>query len=113
MKIIDLLNKIVNGEEMPQKIKYEEIIYYYCGEDQSGNCYFTRPKGYGGDWLHFDITDLGKKVEILEEENKIPEKLPLWATRREDKEYTKLEHQVLEVARKVDEIIDYIKSKGE
>ena len=113
MELIDLLNKIVNGEEMPQKIKYKEIIYYYCEGDDSKNCYFTRPKGCGGDWLHFEVADLNDEVEILEKENKIPEKLPLWATRREDKEYTNLEHQVLEVARKVDEIIDFLKSKGD
>lgn len=112
-KLIDLLDKIYDKREVPQKIKYKEIIYYYCEGDQSGNCYFTRPQGCGGDWLHFEVADLNDEVEILEEEKKIPEKLPLWVTRREDKEYTNLEHQVLEVARKVDEIIDCLKSKGE
>ena len=32
---------------------------------------------------------------------------------REDKEYTNIEYHVLEVSKKVDEIIDYLKSKGE
>lgn len=27
MKVIDLLNKIANGEEVPKKIKYLNIIY--------------------------------------------------------------------------------------
>ena len=27
IKIIDLLNKIANGEEVPKKIKYENDIY--------------------------------------------------------------------------------------
>ena len=49
----------------------------------------------------------------VEEEKKIPEKLPEWATSREDKEYTNDEYHCLVVARKVDEIIDYLKSKGE
>ena len=38
MKVIDLLNKIANGEEMPKKIRYEceDYVYvpnyedYYC-----------------------------------------------------------------------------------
>ena len=29
MKIIDLLNKIANGEEVPKKIKYKGSIYTY------------------------------------------------------------------------------------
>ena len=29
MKVIDLLNKIANGEEVPEKIKYENYIYWY------------------------------------------------------------------------------------
>lgn len=72
IKLIDLLNKISDYENLPKKIKYKEIIYYYCEGDQRGNCYFTRPKGYGGDWLHFDIADLGKEVEIIESEELTP-----------------------------------------
>ena len=41
----------------------------------------------------------------LIEEDKQIEKLPIWATRREDKEYTNLEEHILVVARKVDELI--------
>ena len=29
MKVIDLLNKIANGEEVPKKIKYDGSIYEY------------------------------------------------------------------------------------
>lgn len=29
MKIIDLLNKIANGEKVPKKIKYDNTIYIY------------------------------------------------------------------------------------
>ena len=109
MKIIDLLNKKVNGEEMPQKIKYKEIIYYYCEGDQSGNCYFTRPQGCGGDWLHFEVADLNDEVEILEEENKIPEKL-------NENRYIGTDLNVeTDMFNKINEIIDYLylKSKGE
>ena len=33
MKIIDLLNKIANGEEVPKKIKLNHIIFVYQGDD--------------------------------------------------------------------------------
>ena len=35
MKIIDLLNKIANGEEIPKKIRYGDLIYNVSdvGED--------------------------------------------------------------------------------
>lgn len=29
IRVIDLLNKIANGEEVPEKIKYENYIYWY------------------------------------------------------------------------------------
>ncbi len=30
MKIIDLLNKIAKGEEVPQNIKYNDLIWFWC-----------------------------------------------------------------------------------
>lgn len=53
-----------------------------------------------------------KCLEILEEQKKIPEKLPKWATTREDKEYTKQEEHILVVSQKINEIIDYLENKG-
>ena len=29
MRVIDLLNKIANGEEVPEKFKYEDMTYIY------------------------------------------------------------------------------------
>ena len=124
MKVIDLLNKIANGEEVPQKIKIGNKIYNYeTFNIGKGDNYFTaewkKVKGYrinyDGTYYYLEIRDynLNDEVEIIEEEKKIPEKLPEWATSREDKEYTNDEYHCLVVARKVDEIIDYLKSKGE
>lgn len=36
MKVIDLYNKIANGEEVPRKIKYCGIIYTYKNGDYYG-----------------------------------------------------------------------------
>ena len=119
MKIIELLNKIANGEEVPKKInfcrrnfEYKKDIYDYLCIDEN----FDKTEDYClgvsiCKWIFPSM--LNDEVEILEEKKKIPEKLPEWATSREDKEYTNDEYHCLVVARKVDEIIDYLKSKGD
>jgi hypothetical protein len=33
IRIIDLLNKIANGEEVPKKIRINKIVYEYAGID--------------------------------------------------------------------------------
>ena len=114
-KLINLLDKIYDKREVPQKIKYEGIIYYYVEGDNSKNCYFTRPKGCGGDWLHFDIADLGKEVEILEEEKEIPEKIEYY----DDSiawvidDIGQLSDVDKVIIDKLNDVIDYLKSKGE
>ena len=77
MKVIDLLNKIANGEEIPEKIKYELKIntYLHC---------------------HYVPECLNDEVEILEEDKKI-EKFKFGKI--EDSEH-------YEIKRKINEIID-------
>ena len=78
MKIIDLLNKIANGEEVPQKIKIGNKIYNYeTFNIGKGDNYFTAEweevKGYrinyDGTYYYLEIRDynLNDEVEILEE----------------------------------------------
>ena len=70
MKVIDLLNKIANGEEVPKKIKYNDYIYIakgnaienfvdYCSEEDEW-C-FNRYVRY---------ENLNDEVEILEGDDK-------------------------------------------
>ena len=47
MKIIDLLNKMANGEEVPEKIKVANIIYIYES------------------WEHFYYTDNEEREDLL------------------------------------------------
>lgn len=68
MKIIDLLNKIANGEEVPKKIKYDGIEYEeepcYMLYKVAGECSESQLKNL-----------LNDQVEIIEEdkeENEIP-----------------------------------------
>jgi DNA repair exonuclease SbcCD ATPase subunit len=83
MKIIDLLNKIANGEEVKAKLKFKlgDIIITYYGQDN----YYHTPE-YNIEYIDKEcithdftlgmlIKSLNDEVEILEEEKKIPEKL--------------------------------------
>lgn len=103
MKIIDLLNKIANGEEVPSEIKYNNLIYWY---DETDDNEFARYRDIHGEWLFADAY-LNDEVEILEEKKKIPEKI-------EEKEIEvsmAIGEQIC--ANKINEIIDYLKSKGD
>lgn len=114
MKIIDLLNKIANGEEVPKKIKYNgEIFTLRDDKDDYANAEY---------WFTdlYTFSELNDEVEILEEEKKIPDEININLAYI-DKEYL-LEKE--DVDRKINEIInrhnilvdkvsDYLKSKGE
>ena len=76
IKIIDLLNKIANDEEVPEKIKIKNVIYEY-----RGYMYCTEKANYQdiedylfGKW-NFNI--LNDYVEIIEEPKKI-EKIEMY-----------------------------------
>lgn len=95
LRIIDLLNKIANGEEVPKKIKWgvhnlEWYIYDYKALDELGKPTF------------FEITGgisrklLNDEVEIIED--KKIEKI-------KNKNFTRNQKQI---ASKINEIIDYL-----
>ena len=66
IKIIDLLNKIANDEEVPEKIMYDTYLYtcdkitrtYYDEEDRTL-------------WQSYNFKILTDEVEIIEEQKKI------------------------------------------
>ena len=104
MKIIELLIRKANGEEMPNRVRFDNVIWnkvrgekniFYIDEyDNDLFIYFFRKN------LDFTLND---EVEIIEEEKKIPEKL-------NKQHFHKKQRQL---ANKINEIIDYLKSKGE
>ncbi len=69
MKIIDLLVKMSENEEMPYKIKYRDKIYEYDGETSN----YFRKINFTFDFLiGEDITALlNDEIEIIEEDKKI------------------------------------------
>ena len=108
-RVIDLLNKIANGEEIPKRIKiisnnYNKEFYF------DGDIYM-----YKDEYEEYAMTDdlsiemsLNDEVEIIEEEKKIPEKLKLSAPYPECDD-TRFE----DVENKINEIIDCLKSRGD
>ena len=81
MKVIDLLNKIANGEEVPKKITIGKSSYEF---EWNGNMYLKRFRNKDGyydfakpDYIHI----LDKEIHIIEDtpkEDKKIEKLSTW-----------------------------------
>jgi len=68
LTIIQLLNKIAKGEEVPKKIKYKDWLYDWNELAKDYEC--------GNDWLEERICDdfkifLNDEVEIIEEDKEI------------------------------------------
>ena len=98
MKVIDLLNKIANNEELPATIKYNATIYYkyyHCG-------YF-----YAVGWEEETLLDNIQITSQLNDEIEIIGEKP--------KKIEKLSHldfaDKVAVSNKINEIIDYLLEK--
>ena len=71
MKIIDLLNKIAKGEEVPKKIKYTWFYEWSYDNTRDEYCYMQKNGDrFDSDWLIESI--LTDEIEIIEEEKEIP-----------------------------------------
>lgn len=72
IKIIDLLNKIANGEEVPKVIKYDETRYLFRSYDY-------KEIDINGDYIdenssfieQIDFYKLNNEIEIIEDQKKI------------------------------------------
>ena len=62
MKIINLLNKIANGEEVPKMIKYKGDIYIWGNTSKK---YYEQERNYV--YVSFDTYELNDEIEIIEE----------------------------------------------
>lgn len=65
MKVIDLLNKIANGEEVPKKIKYKNAIFTIRDDKDD----YTSESTWFTDC--YDYLELNDEVEVIEEDKKI------------------------------------------
>ena len=75
IRVIDLLNKIANGEEVPKKIKHRDKIYeYYERLNDTFNYKEIIDGKYADDYLndkYFIENILNDQVEIIEEDKKL------------------------------------------
>ena len=68
IKVIDLLNMISRGEEVPKKIKYEKDTYIHI----DNYCYYCEDTNLIlSDRIFAEYSKLNDEVEILEETKKI------------------------------------------
>ena len=122
MKVIDLLSKIANGEELPKRIYYKGDIWHLEQDFSNRLPYYKN--GYNMDNLlsgeekDYFSHALNDEVEILEEEKKIPEKITMRAgmVGSIDNKLENLDINTMAVEDKINDIIDYLvylKSKGE
>ena len=76
IKIIDLFIKIANGEEVPKKIKYRDVIYNYDKEDYFGG---DAEEYYNDALLLPHVVNvykfLNEEVEIIEDTPKEDKKI--------------------------------------
>lgn len=129
MKIIDLLDKIANGEEVPLVIKYNNKIYeytkeieWYLREDLKSELFIDKnrlndeveiieekeichnchkyPAEYNQTWCEYCLG-------ISKEEKKIPERINNGYYHLGQDQQNQLFKQT------INEIIDYLKNKGE
>ena len=70
MKVIELLNKIANGEEVPKHIHIRDVDSYTWQKDVKAYWSDRDENNLLSD-LDLSSTDLNEEVEIIEEDNKI------------------------------------------
>ena len=105
MKVIDLLNKIANGEIGDTKFIYDDTYYHYF--DVSGDILEYTDKTYENEGIvaneDFNVLNLNDEIELIEEPKKI-EKID-----RDSYVITRNNKFVIEdMFNKINEIIDYI-----
>lgn len=122
IQIIELLNKIVNNEEVPDKVKWKDTIYYYAKLKKN---YYTVLTGDGGgigctllNDMSYDIDNLNDEVKIIEEDNKI-KKLDSFSIAKQDEDeigpdtileldYEGVSNTLNKVYHKINELIDKV-----
>ena len=111
IKVIELLNKIANEEEMPKRIRIGDLEFKY---DEEINTYFntnknSSVKGLVQDWL-CNTVRLNNTVEIIEESKEIDiqaiEELELIDA---STIFTNQTFYILEQRKKINELVQAVK----
>jgi len=107
MKVIDLLNKIANGEEVPNKIRYKTFELERTQSEEVKRLYVDEQGIFFPEYYSFDLND---EVEVIEEDKKI-EKIeldPLELCKNTNDNIINVHYETLIVMNKVNELIDTI-----
>lgn len=75
IKVIDLLNKIANGEEVPKRIRIDHWCYKFEWIEHESNYYDKHEDIDLMSCLSMDKEELNYEVHEIEEEKKLPKKL--------------------------------------
>ena len=67
IRVIDLLNKIANGEEVPKNIKVDDKYYKWCNSMKD----YEEENSYKYLVEELETEELNDEVEIIEEDKKI------------------------------------------
>lgn len=122
MRIIDLIGLLISNETMPKRIIFEEEEYFW---DSSANDYICNDHDatqlFNNQYNMNNLPlFLGKTVEILEEGKKIPEKIDMFDyftgydfSGTDEVLLKHLETNFETINKTINEIIDYLKSKGD
>ena len=94
MKVIDLLNKIANGEELPKKVKYYDLTYEYNEYLIGINKY--RGIEHIGIFLFDVVSNINDEVEVIE-----------------DKKIEKLRYSELIVCPDLKDLQEYVNKRNE
>ena len=114
--IYELLGMVKDGK-IPKKIKYHNDIWEYIEEKEN----YIKSNGASLNWDHVTLYCLKEPVEILEEPKGIPEKLKIEQDAPSSNYYIKNEfgtkcaltkHSKM-IAETLNQVIDYLESKGE
>ena len=103
IKVIDLLNKIANSEEVPKKIKYHWEYEYRYDEDRNEYCYMNNQnERFDDEW--FIIAMLNDEVEIIEEEKENEKPIQELKNKRFTKNQKQIAGKINEVIRAINEL---------
>ncbi len=125
VKIIDLLNKIANGEEMPKKIRYRDKIWEFR-QFRQDDVDYKNEDTYLFEYLFTYITTrhfINDEVEVIEENKKIEKLYPISGSRlidlgdkdqiKNNKSITYLILILNKMSKKIDELTDEINKMKE
>lgn len=111
IKVIDLLNKIANGEEAPKEIKFDKEVFVYIGKWQQ---YVTKEEEIPllRRISDYNYSGLNDEVEILEDNTEEIEEL---STYREIEEFGELDKRCInqnakEFFNKINELVKAVNS---